>query len=290
MGISLKMTLNGLSEAMQNGAGPAPGAKELVEALAMGRYVFERETWHKLENCEHHKKDRVPGEMLIRAYRPDGTIISPEAPIKSLYSQPGNARYLFDSFIFLAALDQTVKTGSTPVSVNVSSKNVRSESFWRGVSLFFDHFFSRHLTPHDVIFELLEDDDGHDADLASLAFMRDKGFRFALDDLENTPYGHARLRNLGPHVDFVKIDGKTVTAADRDAAGKANYDDLIARIETAAPQASIVAEHVASAAAASTLRAAYHKTQPFYVQGRTLNDNTFPADYQSTRPPALRIA
>lgn len=287
MGISLKTTLNGLSGAIK---GPTPAAKDFIEALAMGRYVFDRETWYNLEDCEQNKKGRVPGEMLIRAYQPDGTIIGPETPIKAIYSQPGNTQGLLDSFIFLAAMDQTIKSGSTPVSVNVSSKNVRSEHFWRGVSVFFDHFFSRHLTPQDVIFELLEDDDGRDADIPSLAFMRDKGFRFALDDLENTPYGHARLRNLGPYVDFVKIDGKTVVAAARDTAGEANYDDLIARIETVAPQASIVAEHVTSAEAAKKLRTAYHKANAFFVQGRTLNDNTFHADWHSAQPPALRIA
>ncbi|MBI2234037.1 MAG: EAL domain-containing protein [Micavibrio aeruginosavorus] len=251
-------------------------------ALADGRFFFERETWHDLHG---DGTGRAIGEMLLRAQDETGRALSQESAIRGIGAAGLNA--LLDTALVLAALEQAIAQDEFPVSVNVSAQQAGDPVFWNSLEGHITQYFGARLKSADVIFEFTEDDAAENPAHATLMALRDKGYRFAIDDLSH----HAmeglallddpaagsqgespaaaegrRLRNLAPYADFIKLDGKSVLAAER---GDFAIDDflLMIRKETGRPDVAILAEWVDSLGQAVRLRDEFNVR---YVSGRAL--------------------
>lgn len=248
--------------------GDAAEIEPLLDAIANDRIEFEREPWNPL-NLKSSLKE-LPAEMLLRTHMSDGHPISPEAPVKRINKLGLNRA--FDQIIVLAAASQAVKQGQFPVSINISSRNACDpDSLLALHNLLQEHFGDR-IKPQQIILELLEDDPANDVNNDALEEMRALGYRFAIDDQSHEEWDSARLENLGPHVDFVKIDRATVEAMERHLDGenhpeKKAVSDLFNRIATHT-KGAVLLEGVRSAKMAMALKDAYNKVA--LVQGRDL--------------------
>jgi diguanylate cyclase (GGDEF)-like protein len=107
-----------------------------------------------------------------------------------------------------AAIDLPGRPHGQDLFVNVSARAIVSERFICGLPI--------HL--RGVVFELSEDPDGVDpaAVLASVAVLRDRGARIAIDDLGAGSHEFARLATLRP--DVLKVDRSLVVGCATDAA------------------------------------------------------------------------
>lgn len=250
-------------------------------ALADGRFFFERETWHDLHG---DGTVRAMGEMLLRVQDETGRTLPQESAIRSIGAAGLNA--LLDTALVLAALEQAIAQDEFPVSVNVSAQQAGDPVFWSSLEGHIGRYFGARLRPADVIFEFTEDGAAENPAHATLMALRDKGYRFAIDDLSHhameglalldDPAGDPgespavtegrRLRNLAPYADFIKLDGKSVLAAER--GDFAMHDFLLMiRQETSRPDIAILAEWVDSLGQAVRLRDEFNVR---YVSGRAL--------------------
>lgn len=236
----------------------------LFEALEQGRFHFEKEQWHDLEACLQSRDDPAPCELLLRATTPEGALIPHEALIRAVTIH--QLQSPFDTAIILAAMDQAIREESFPVSINVSALAASDPLFWTDLQDQLQHFFKDRFDPAQVTFELTEDGPADNVAVATLMDMKAQGYAFAIDDLSHTDL--RRLKNLGPFVSMVKIDGKTLLAAE---AGTLSLHDFLHDIRAQAPSAAILAEWVTTPHQASKLHQDFNIN---YVSGRALEADT----------------
>lgn len=246
-----------------NGNPDAKAVSPLLDAIENGRLHFEREPWYDIPAALAGRDDAVPGELLLRACDEKGNAIPQETPI-SLINQTGLFA-LFDAAIVLSAVKQTVAQQDFPVSINISSRNAGDADSLLGLHKILTAHFAGQFDPSQIIFEFLEDDQAEEVSALAIGQMKNLGYRFAIDDLSHGAEDAARLKNLGPYADYVKIDGKTLEKA---KTGETDLGDFLARIQKEAPQARIICEWVGSADEAENL----HDRHPGIglVQGRGL--------------------
>jgi EAL domain-containing protein (putative c-di-GMP-specific phosphodiesterase class I) len=259
---SIKALVALLRDALDGTQGAADAAP-LLDAIEQGRQHFEREPWYDVAASLTHRLYSVSGELLLRAHDADGNNVDQQKALKAINDQ---LLYpLFDRLIALSAIDQTIRANNFPVSINISSRNAADENTLLELHNILQHHFAGQYDPHDIIFEFLEDDPANGTNADALLKMVSLGYRFAIDDLSHEDHDAARLQNLGRYVNYVKIDGKTLVAAHQN---RADLNNFVQRIQSAAPQARILCEWVDSAEAAGLL----NEKHPLIslVQGRNL--------------------
>jgi len=251
---------------MKDTLGDSPDAKTvlpLLDSIENNRLHFEREPWYDIVAALAGRDKTVPGELLLRAHDETGAAIAQEAPVNIINR---NGLYgLFDAAITLSAVKQTIAQNDFPVSINISSRNACDGDALTGLHNLLQAHFAGQYTPADIIFEFLEDDQAEGVSDTAIRQMKTLGYRFAIDDLSHADRDAARLKNLGPYVDFVKIDGHSLEKA---KAGEISLGDFIARIQKEAPQADILCEWVTSPEEAEDLNEHYPGIS--MVQGREL--------------------
>lgn len=259
---SIQTLITRLKDAL-DGNPDAKAVLPLLDAVENGRLHFEREPWYDIPAALAGRNDAVPGELLLRARDENGAAIPQETAI-SLINQNGLFA-LFDAAIVLSAVKQTVAQNDFPVSINISSRNAGDADSLLGLHKILSAHFAGKFDPSQIIFEFLEDDQAEEVSALAIGQMKNLGYRFAIDDLSHEERDAARLKNLGSHVDYVKIDGKTLEQA---KSGAADLGDFVARIQKEAPQARIICEWVGSAEEAENLNDRYPGI--VLVQGRGL--------------------
>jgi len=241
-----------------------PGIEAFLEALESGRFAFEREQWHNVADCVNNRVRNTPAELLLRARTEQGKLI-PHEPLIRAITEAGEQR-VFDTAIALSAMDQAISERLFPVSINVSAMNAVDSSFWFDLHGQMQHFFGNRYDPQQMTFEITEDGGCAGIDGNMLQQMRMIGYGFAIDDLSHTDM--ERLDTLGPHVNMVKIDGKSLEAARR---GEFSLHDFLKDIREKAQGATILAEWVKTPEEASKLRRDFSID---YVSGRDLVKDT----------------
>lgn len=241
-----------------------PGVEPFLEALEAGRFDFEREQWHNVADCVNNKVRNTPAELLLRARTENGKQI-PHEPLIRAITEAGEQR-VFDTAIALSAMDQAIRERLFPVSINISAMNAIDSSFWFDLHGQMQHFFGNMYDPQQVTFEITEDGscDGIDGDMFQQ--LRSIGYGFAIDDLSHNDMD--RLKHLGPYVNMVKIDGKSLEAAQR---GEFSLSDFLRDVREQAKDAAILVEWVKTPEEASILRRDFSID---YVSGRDLVKDT----------------
>ena len=235
----------------------------LLDAMENGRLHFEREPWYDIITALSGRDKTVPGELLLRAHDEHGIPLKQEEAVNIINR---NGLYApFDAAIALSAVKQTIAQQDFPVSINISSRHAGDGDALLGLHKLLQGHFAGQYTPSQIIFEFLEDDQAAMVDDAALREMKKLGYRFAIDDLSHGDHDATRLKNLGPYVDFVKIDGHTLEKA---KTGLVSFGDFIGRIQRDAPQADILCEWVGSPEEAENLNELYPRIS--MVQGRDL--------------------
>lgn len=238
------------------------GMDHFLGALAAGRFYFEKEQWHDVGDDRLACTSATPCEYLLRAKDEEGGPIAQEDLIRAI--SVAGLQSQFDVAIALAAVDQAIGRGDFPLSINVSAHAAADPYFWVELHDQLQFFFADQYDPRQVIFELTEDDACDFVDVDSLQKMQDvHGYRFAIDDLSHTDL--RRLQQLGPHVAMVKIDGKSLEAAER---GEFSMQDFVKGIKHQAQNAAVLVEWVKSPEQAKSLRDIFAID---YVSGRDLS-------------------
>ncbi|MGZ9108228.1 MAG: EAL domain-containing protein [Micavibrio sp.] len=259
-------TTKALITRMKDALGDDPDAKTvlpLLDAIENNRLHFEREPWYDIIAALAAREKAVPSELLLRARDENGAAIAQEIPVNIINRHGLYAP--FDAAITLSAVKQTIAQHDFPVSINISSRNACDADALTGLHTLLQAHFAGQYRPSDIIFEFLEDDQAEGVSDTAIRQMKMLGYKFAIDDLSHADRDAARLKNLGPYVDFVKIDGHSLEKA---KAGEISLGDFIARIEREAPQADILCEWVDSAEEAESLNE--HHPGIRMVQGRNL--------------------
>ena len=156
-----------------------------------------------------------------------------------------------------------------PVTLNISVESALTPTFWQQIEEYIAH-----RAPQDIIFEILEHEVSPSVDISHLEDLKERGYRFALDDY-SVGSGHVnRLLAFGDLVDYVKIDGKLVRAGLGDNDTKftpEDFDSVIAQIRDHAPHTQLVAEFVETREEADRL----FEMGFAGVQGRALKEEDF---------------
>ena len=262
---TLKTLVSHLRDAL-DGTPEAAIAAPLLSAVEEGRLHFEREPWYDVAASLTNRIYSVSGELLLRAHDPHGQTIDQHAALQAIAKH--HLYPLFDRLVTLSAIDQTIRADNFPVSINISSRNATDENSLLELHNTLQQHFKGQYHPNQIIFEFLEDDQANGVNDQAVLKMIALGYRFAIDDQSHDVSDAERLQNLGRYVEYVKIDGHTLVAAQK---GDADLGDFVARIRTAAPYARILCEWVDSAEAAGSL----NEKHPFIslVQGRNLGQD-----------------
>lgn len=225
---TVENTIKTLITRMKDALGGSADAKTilpLLDAIENNRLHFEREPLYDIVAALAGHDKAVPGELLLRARDETGAAIAQETPVNAINR---NGLYgLFDAAITLSAVKQTIAQNDFPVSINISSRNACDGDALTGLHTLLQAHFAGQYKPSDIIFEFLEDDQAEGVADTAVRQMKKLGYRFAIDDLSHADRDAARLKNLGPYVDFVKIDGHSLEKA---KAGEISLGDFIARI------------------------------------------------------------
>lgn len=235
----------------------------MLDALEDGRFHFAAETWH--DAAPGRGADFYPSELLLRARTLKDETIKPFGPINTL-SQAG-LQEDFDKAIILAGIDQALRKGQMPISINTSARNMKSAEFWQGIRDLIDTHFDGKDIFGRLTFEVTEDDLADNPCREVLLKMKyDIGCTFAIDDFYHDRAAHIesndgidsndwkRLDNLRGIVDYVKIDGETIEASLREGF---DLQPLIDQIKKYVPDAHIITERVENAEQAYLLANAY---------------------------------
>ena len=148
----------------------------------------------------------------------------------------------------LSALDRFVITRSvkalsagheTHLSINISGSSFAKEDF---VEFLDDLLHARGVSPEKIIFELTENEviANLQEAKATMTALRERGFRFALDDFGSGTSSLTYLKSLP--IDLIKIDGSFLRQLDEDPFSLAVVRAVQAL--AAALQVPIVAEYV----------------------------------------------
>lgn len=279
---ALKTIVSHLRDAL-DGTPEAMIAAPLLNAVEEGRLHFEREPWYDVAASLTNRIYSVSGELLLRAHDPHGQTIDRQAPLQAIAKHHLYA--LFDRLVTLSAIDQTIRANNFPVSINISSRNATDENSLLELHNTLQQYFKGQYHPNQIIFEFLEDDPAHGVNDGAVSQMIALGYRFAIDDLSHEDADAARLQNLGRHVEYVKIDGHSLVAAQK---GRTDLGDFVARIRAAAPDARILCEWVDSAEAAGSL----NEKHPLIslVQGRNLGQDAAEFARRVREADALNLA
>lgn len=209
--------------------------------------------------------DIIAHEILTRPRGPDQVSI----PIQDITTS-GHVLGMDEELDLVMIKNALEKSDALPITLNISVKAANSPKFWEKVRPDLAIFH-----PEDIIFEILEHDVDWDADISHLEKMRQRGYRFALDDFSIGQDHDNRMAVYGNLVDFVKIDGALVRGGLGDADAKftqAQFSERIAHIKETCPHAQLIAEYVKTRAEADVLFAAGISG----VQGRDLKPHDFP--------------
>lgn len=163
-----------------------------------------------------------------------------------------------------------------PATLNIAVESALSPSFWDEIERRVEGF-----EPENFIFEILEHDVDVNADIEHLKALKERGFRFALDDFTGNALDQNRLAVFGDLVDYIKIDGPLVRAGlgdDGEGYSAEQFESLVATLRVDHPETQLIAERVRTAEEAETL---FDKGFTG-VQGRQLKPEFFP--YTSDQP------
>ncbi len=157
-----------------------------------------------------------------------------------------------------------------PATLNISVESALSPTFWAEIEQRVEGF-----EPENFIFEILEHDVDVNADIEHLKALKERGFRFALDDFTGNALDENRLAVFGDLVDYIKIDGPLVRASfDDEGEGytATQFEKLVETLRTDHPETQLIAERVRTAEEAQTL----FDMGFAGVQGRQLKPEFFP--------------
>ena len=259
----LRLVLDNLCRMLEEETPAGHASVPFITALRDGHFYFERETWHDLDALSPKSLHNCPAELLLRVRDENGRPVPPQDPVADIDSL--GLTSAFDLFVTLSAIHETLNIGETfPISINLSIQSINDHGFLPLVNKALEMFFRDQIVPEQIIFELREDSDGQQASIDSIEFMRQHGYRIALDDVSHHPDDKTRIETLGPYADFLKIDGKTLCAA---RAGETDLDAFISLLRNVAPNAKILVEWVDSKAEACAL---HDSLGVGYAQGRDL--------------------
>ena len=167
-------------------------------------------------------------------------------------SQEFYARGLAEKFDTLTSSIGIKYARQFPATLNISVESALSPKFWDGIQKRAENF-----EPEHFIFEILEHDVDVNADISHLRALKERGYRFALDDYAGTPEDKHRLAVFGDLVDYIKVDGPLVRAGlgDTEMADHSvdEFVQVLARLQTDYPDIELIAERVRTAEEAQTL-------------------------------------
>jgi ammonium transporter, Amt family len=158
----------------------------------------------KTREAEHY-------EALVRLRDPSGTYITPASfipPAERFGIMPSLDRHILAQTVQLMNRHRDLK-----LSINLSGTSLVDSD----LPDYIDEIFSKHhVQPRRVMFEITET--AYITNMLKaqelLSYLRDQGFRFALDDFGCGFSSLAYLRNL--NVDYIKIDGSFVRNLEHD--------------------------------------------------------------------------
>jgi EAL domain-containing protein (putative c-di-GMP-specific phosphodiesterase class I) len=241
-------------------------------AFKRNEFHYIREDWHATANNSVFGEDTVPtslsaptGELLLRFKDEELKIES----LAKILKHPVTC-HLFDQLVATTAIEQAIQKKQFPVSINISSCYVSDETMLLDLHNHLREHFGKQFLPSDITFEFLEDDQGDNPSVLALNRLRGFGYKLAIDDLSHGIADKKRLKNLGPHVDIIKIDGKTLQSYRNGALSLEAFKGFLTEIKDIAPQAKILVEWVNDPQEVSDLKFQFHGLID-YVQGRELH-------------------
>tara|TARA_R110002095_G_scaffold204994_2_gene188039 strand:- start:222 stop:1067 length:846 start_codon:yes stop_codon:yes gene_type:complete len=173
---------------------------------------------------------------------------------------------LFDNLTCSIGIDYAKQF---PATLNIAVESALSPSFWEKIDKHVDG-----APPSNFIFEILEHDVDVNADITHLYALKERGYRFALDDFSGDYKDEHRLAVFSDLVDYIKIDGPLVRAAldAPDSAMAQKFHEIVENLQSNYPNAQLIAERVRTADEANTLFDMGFSG----VQGRDLKPEDFP--------------
>lgn len=234
MDISVKDLYQRLIDRAIYQADTAQDKSELKQFLAAMKnpenVTFASET---LYGSQKHQGKRPSAEQLLRVKDMDGAFM--ETALKQLNEMNDlDMIHTFDTAVTVAAVDYAIQEKRFPISINVSTRNIETPTFWTDLhALLQSHFYDYSCCkPSDITFELLEDDPryfetlmGDKTYAAKIEFVREfkkkHGYSLSMDDLTDKIEDSSRFALYKDLVDKVKLDWHTterVTARTADPA------------------------------------------------------------------------
>ncbi|MDB5492652.1 MAG: hypothetical protein JWO78_2501 [Micavibrio sp.] len=221
----------------------------------IGHVAYQGEPLFNIGESAPDGEDPI-SELLVRVTDENQQLLPTEASVNEINTLGGHQE--LDHIVVLLAMYQAIEEKRLPVSINISSKNAVSFDKLITYHETLQEFLCGQYRPDQITFELLEDDPADNPSHDGLRVMRELGYKFAIDDLShNRPHDERRLANLGPYMDLVKIDGKTLEALRNSELSPADFRQFVGRIREQAPEAKILCEWVNSPREALHLKAVY---------------------------------
>lgn len=251
-------TIRDLSNKLQSRL--SPGTPKLVRdfAVAVGDSQNVTYAGEPLFSIAENPAEagKPTSELLVRVTDEGQRLLPTESSVNAINASGGHAD--MDHIVVLLAMHQAIEQNTLPVSINISSRNVREHQGLIAYHELLQENLAGLYRPDQVTFELLEDDPADNPCHDALLFMRELGYKFAIDDLSHDrPHDTRRLSNLGPYTDIVKIDGKTLEALRAEKLSPGHFRDFISQIRQQAPAARVLCEWVNSPREAFHLQALY---------------------------------
>tara|TARA_X000001036_G_scaffold94547_1_gene87210 strand:- start:434 stop:1342 length:909 start_codon:yes stop_codon:yes gene_type:complete len=227
----------------------------LANMVIEEREVFAIEPWHLMSldaplSC--------PGEMLLRVRDYRGDVIPPYPAVMAFYNHGFTAQ--LDNILFLAALDQFMRSDERQVSINVSARSLRDRGF---VTSTLECLSTLELgSDEKIIIEIHESTPHVGMNQDVLKLYHNLGVSFALDDVGLNINDIMRIGEFDGIADYIKIDRHAVCAEN----GASNsLENVVSFVESLMPKVTIVAEGVQDAHHAIRLRKRFPEIA--YVQG-----------------------
>ncbi|MDX2082047.1 MAG: EAL domain-containing protein [Terrimicrobiaceae bacterium] len=182
-------------------------------------------------------------EVLIRlADRPDSEPVQPAAFMSSVHRSGQAAR--LDRYVISKSIDVLRATPGLDLSVNIAGGSFSNEDF---LAFVLDSVEQSGVEPKRIIFELTENEiisNVREA-ISVMQSLRDRGFRFAIDDFGAGTSSLSYLRELP--IDMIKIDGSFVRSIESEPFDRAVVSAVHAL--ASALRIPVIAEYVESKAA-----------------------------------------
>ncbi|MCK5384465.1 MAG: EAL domain-containing protein [Alphaproteobacteria bacterium] len=178
---------------------PMSGAKKLWETVVNGAFDNNKPDF---EPVLDRNGKAIFYESLSRPMDDEG-IHQKIFPLVNAFYRSG-AHNDLDLCTCTTALMNAVQQNKKPISLNISVVSALNPDFFDTME---SHIESHNLKPEDVVFEILEHGVNPKADINHLRALKDKGYRFALDDFGVGQDHKNRLHAFGDIIDYIKIDG-----------------------------------------------------------------------------------